>query len=90
MRCLPSAEEIQRILRSNELPGQLEAIQNLLLLCFGESLGAGLDSLLVTRGIHRSALHGESFDEPASAARLERLCREFGLRPVAAIGSLEG
>lgn len=52
--------------------------------------GAGLDSLLVTRGIHRSALHGETLDEPASAARLERLCREFGLRPVAAIGSLEG
>ena len=50
--------------------------------------GAGLDALLVTRGIHRSALHGESLDEPASADKLERLCREFGLRPVAAIGSL--
>ena len=51
---------------------------------------AGLDTLLVTRGIHRSALHGEALDEPASAAKISRLCQEFGLWPVAAIGSLEG
>ncbi|RBP16413.1 HAD superfamily hydrolase (TIGR01459 family) [Roseiarcus fermentans] len=51
---------------------------------------AGLDALLVTRGIHRAALHGDVLERPASAARLERLCQEFGVRPVAAIGSLEG
>ncbi len=51
---------------------------------------AGLDALLVTRGIHRVALHGKSFDEPASASKLERLYDEFALWPVAAIGSLEG
>jgi HAD superfamily hydrolase (TIGR01450 family) len=51
---------------------------------------AGLDALLVTHGIHRAALHGETRDEPASAETLERLCREYGLRPVAAIGALKG
>jgi HAD superfamily hydrolase (TIGR01459 family) len=51
---------------------------------------AGLDALLVTRGIHRTALHGESFDTAADASKLRRLCDEFSLRPAAAIGSLEG
>ena len=51
---------------------------------------AGLDALLVTRGIHRVALHGESFDTTADAGKLRRLCDEFSLSPVAAIGSLEG
>ncbi len=50
---------------------------------------AGLDALLVTRGIHRVALHGDAFDAPADAAKLRRLCDEFSLRPTAAIGSLE-
>jgi HAD superfamily hydrolase (TIGR01459 family) len=49
---------------------------------------AGLDALLVTRGIHRAALHGEAFDDPADPEKLRRLCDEFWLRPVAAIGSL--
>jgi HAD superfamily hydrolase (TIGR01459 family) len=51
---------------------------------------AGLDSLLVTRGIHRSALHGESFDSIADPGKLRRLCDEFSLCPTAAIASLEG
>ena len=51
---------------------------------------AGLDALLVTRGIHRSALHGDSFDTTADAAKLRRLCEEYSLWPAAAIGSLEG
>ncbi len=51
---------------------------------------AGLDALLVTRGIHRTALHGESFDAAADARKLRRLCEEFSLCPAAAIGSLEG
>ncbi len=40
---------------------------------------AGLDALLVTRGIHRVALHGESFDASPSAGKLQRLCDEFSL-----------
>ena len=51
---------------------------------------AGLDALLVTRGIHRVALHGESFDAPASPGKLKRLYEEFSVWPVAAIGSLQG
>ena len=51
---------------------------------------AGLDALLVTRGIHRVALHGEAFDAPADPQKLRRLCDEFSLWPTAAIGSLEG
>ena len=51
---------------------------------------AGLDALLVTRGIHRVALHGDSFDSTADAGKLRRLCDEFSLYPAAAIGSLEG
>ena len=51
---------------------------------------AGLDALLVTRGIHRVALHGESFDTTADPHKLQRLCDEFSLWPKAAIGSLEG
>jgi HAD superfamily hydrolase (TIGR01459 family) len=51
---------------------------------------AGLDALLVTRGIHRTALHGDAFDAPADPAKLRRLCDEFALWPKAAIGSLQG
>jgi len=51
---------------------------------------AGLDALLVTRGIHRAALHGETFDEPVDPEKLRRLCQEFSLWPVAATGSLAG
>jgi HAD superfamily hydrolase (TIGR01459 family) len=51
---------------------------------------AGLDALLVTRGIHRVALHGDAFDSPADPLKLRRLCDEFSLWPTAAIGSLEG
>ena len=50
----------------------------------------GLDALLVTRGIHRAALHGDEFDEPADPGKVRRLCEEFSLWPVAAIGSLAG
>ncbi len=52
--------------------------------------GAGLDALLVTRGIHRVALHGDSFEAPADQGKLRRLCEEFSLWPVAAIGTLGG
>ncbi len=51
---------------------------------------AGLDALLVTRGIHRTALHGDAFDASADPAKLRRLCDEFSLWPSAAIGSLAG
>ena len=51
---------------------------------------AGLDALLVTRGIHRTALHGDAFDAPADPAKLRRLYDEFSLWPSAAIGSLAG
>ena len=44
--------------------------------------GAGLDALLVTRGIHRAALHGDALDSPADADKLRRLCDEFSLWPV--------
>ncbi len=49
---------------------------------------AGLDAVLVTRGIHRAALHGDSFDAPAGADKIQRLCDDFSLWPVAAIGAL--
>jgi HAD superfamily hydrolase (TIGR01459 family) len=49
---------------------------------------AGLDALLITRGIHRAALHGDSFDAPAGADNIQRLCKEFSLWPVAALGAL--
>ncbi len=51
---------------------------------------AGLDALLVTRGIHRTALHGDAFEAPADEGRVRRLCAEFKLWPVATIGSLDG
>jgi HAD superfamily hydrolase (TIGR01459 family) len=51
---------------------------------------AGLDSLFVTRGIHRVALHGGSLESPADPDRLERLCREYSFWPAAAIGTLQG
>ena len=52
--------------------------------------GAGLDALLVTHGIHRAALHGETLDRPASPCELQRLCAEYSLWPAAAIGALQG
>ncbi len=51
---------------------------------------AGLDALLVTRGIHRSALHGESLETVADPHKLQRLFEEFSLWPKAAIAALEG
>ncbi len=51
---------------------------------------AGLDALLVTQGIHRAALHGDRLDAPANPDRLRRLCAEYSLWPVAAIGALQG
>jgi HAD superfamily hydrolase (TIGR01459 family) len=51
---------------------------------------AGLDALLITRGIHRAALHGDFIDKAADPGRLRRLCDEFSLSPSAAIDSLEG
>jgi HAD superfamily hydrolase (TIGR01459 family) len=49
---------------------------------------AGLDALLVTRGIHRTVLHGETLEGSAEPAELQRLCAESGLWPVGAIGAL--
>ena len=51
---------------------------------------AGLDALLVTHGIHRGALHGDMLDRPADPDELRRLCAEYSLWPVAAIGALQG
>ena len=51
---------------------------------------AELDALLVTRGIHRTALHGDALAAPADPAKLRRLCDDFLLWPKAAIGSLQG
>src|SRR5271165_3564621 len=49
-----------------------------------------LDALLVTRGVHRDALHGESLEGPADADALRRLFEELSVWPSAAIPSLEG
>lgn len=49
---------------------------------------AGLDALLVTHGIHRLALHGETLERPADPIELRRLYAQYALRPVAAIGAL--
>ena len=49
---------------------------------------AGVDSLFVTRGIHRS-LHGEMLDAPADPIQLRRLYDEYGLWPIAAIPALQ-
>ena len=49
---------------------------------------AGLDALLITHGIHRQALHGETMDSPADPIELRRLYGEHTLWPVAAIGAL--
>jgi len=50
----------------------------------------GLDTLLVTQGIHRAALHGKALDCPADPYELQRLCAENSLWPAAAIGALQG
>ncbi len=50
--------------------------------------GAGIDALFVTHGIHRDALHGDLLEAPADPLELQRLCAEYGLWPVGAIGSL--
>lgn len=47
---------------------------------------AGLDSLLVTSGIHAAEL-GLAFGEPVDAARLSAVCRAAGLSPMGAIPS---
>lgn len=52
------------------------------------AVGAGVDALFVTHGIHRDALHGESLEAFADAAKLHRLCEAWRLWPVAAIGAL--
>ena len=49
---------------------------------------AGFDTLFVTHGIHRSALHGETLDEPADPAELKRLYDEHSLWPTVAITAL--
>jgi hypothetical protein len=49
---------------------------------------AGLDSLFVTHGIHRLTLHGETPESPADPIELRRLCAQYGLWPMAAIGAL--
>ena len=53
------------------------------------AVGAGLDALLVTRGIHRDALHGESLQTFVDADKLHRLCEAWRLWPIAAIGALQ-
>jgi HAD superfamily hydrolase (TIGR01459 family) len=50
---------------------------------------AGLDALFVTRGIHRLTLHGEKLESPADPIELQRLCSQFALWPIAAIGALQ-
>jgi HAD superfamily hydrolase (TIGR01459 family) len=54
------------------------------------AVGAGLDALLVTHGIHRAVLHGEALEAAADPVELERLCGEYRLWPVGAIGALQG
>jgi HAD superfamily hydrolase (TIGR01459 family) len=51
---------------------------------------AGLDALLVTHGIHRLALHGETLESPADPIELRRLYAQHALWPIAAIGALQG
>src|SRR5271166_3317868 len=53
------------------------------------AVGAGLDALLVTQGIHRDALHGESLQAFADPDKLHRLCEAWRLWPIAAIGALQ-
>ena len=50
---------------------------------------AGLDALLVTHGIHRLALHGEMLEGPADPIELRRLCAQYEVWPIAAIGALQ-
>ncbi len=50
---------------------------------------AGLDSLFITHGIHRLALHGETLEKPADPIELRRLYAQYALLPVAAIGALQ-
>ena len=49
---------------------------------------AGIDALLVTRGIHRESLHGPQSSPEADSLDLCRLCSEFRLWPDAAISAL--
>jgi HAD superfamily hydrolase (TIGR01459 family) len=51
---------------------------------------AGIDALLVTHGIHRSALHGNDLGHPADPVALKRLCDKYALWPIGAIGELKG
>lgn len=53
------------------------------------AVGAGVDALFVTHGIHRDALHGASLDALADPVELQRLCEAWRLWPVAAIGALQ-
>ncbi|ACK49652.1 HAD-superfamily subfamily IIA hydrolase like protein [Methylocella silvestris BL2] len=48
----------------------------------------GFDSILVTSGIHREALHGEAEHAAIDAAALRQFVQDFGLRPSAAIAKL--
>ncbi len=50
----------------------------------------GLDALLVTQGIHRAALHGETLDCPADRYELQRLCAQYSLWPATVISALQG
>lgn len=49
----------------------------------------GLDALLVTNGIHRTTLHGETLESPADPSELQRLYAQYALWPIAAIGALQ-
>ncbi|PNG25967.1 TIGR01459 family HAD-type hydrolase [Methylocella silvestris] len=48
----------------------------------------GFDSVLVTSGIHRDALHGAAEHAAIHAAALQQFVLDFGLRPSAAIAQL--
>jgi len=53
------------------------------------AVGAGVDALFVTHGIHRDALHSESSGAFADPDKLHRLCEAWRLWPIAAIGALQ-
>jgi HAD superfamily hydrolase (TIGR01459 family) len=49
---------------------------------------AGLDTLFVSHGIHREALHGDVLGPHADPEELHRLCQEHSVCPTASIGAL--
>ena len=75
--------------RSNELrKGRILAVGDGMKTDIAGAAGAGLDSLFVTSGIHRDALHRGLVGDRADADQLTKLCREWDLWPSWAIGAL--